>query len=471
VSARNVVNLDDSDDEDWRPGYEDKEECKEQQSGWKKSKVKLSVTKSSQESATRASSFVAHSGASHPAMSDAPTQMDDTQSPMPPLVPYTASGGASAGAVAAAVLPRSKLTKRIIQPTLLSSPATAAAAATAIPADALLVGSQGAFVSFSSAPALAPSTAIKSSAHAALLSSTGAREAGKGKRKRAAETSDTIGAMLLQQQEESKHSINTIVLDDDDEDDSMPPLSAAVSFRRPSGAASKLASSHLVASRTVPLLERRAAAFGEGGEDDDEDEDDDDWRDEEEEQEERKQPAPARRKSKAIAKKPVALASLTSDFSAASSPSHSRSGAPAPSPASSTSVASATLARVQPPVVFNPAHLPSDEALAASDQEVGQRFQRMLADTQPVGTTTARQRASMPKDLLLQRNLEIQCQSLSVRGKGTCSLEPKLTFAVLSLYALCPPSQRCNIHWMRSTSPCCARSPRVGSIPEMTWTR
>jgi hypothetical protein len=442
VSARKVVNVDDSDDEDWRPGYqshEEEEERKEQQSGWKKSKVKLSVTTSSQESAACAASFVAHSCASQPAMSDAPTQIDDTQSSMPPLVPYTAAGaGASAGAGAGGSA-RSKPTKRTIQPTLLSSPA---AAATAVPTDALFVGSQGAFVPFSGASALAPSTAIKSSAHVALLSSAGVRGAGKGKRKRATEASDTIGAMLMQQQEESKHSVDTIVLDDDDDEgDSMPPLSSAVAAAssRPRRAASRLVSSRLVASSTVPLLERRAAtAFDE---DEDEDEDDD-WRDEEEEQEERKQPTPARRKSKATTKKSLALASPTSsDFSAASSPSRSRSGASAassPTRRAAAAAAAASSAASPPPVpfIFNPAHLPSDDALAASDQEVGQRFQRMLADTQPVGTTTARQRASMPKDLLLQRNLEIQCQSHSIRRQGASSLESKLTFVCSQLCAL-----------------------------------
>jgi len=313
--------------------------------------------------------------------------LDDTAPSMPPLVPYQQP--AQAGRKPA----------RRIQPTLV---APAAAGPAAVAAQPLLVGSQGPFIPFAQPAAQGNGVHNglhnSSGAHAALLATAPVRGAG-SKRKRgvAAERngSDFIGQLLGA--EGSHHSAATVVLGEDG-DDAPPALLPA----RPQRAASRMASSRLVASSTVPLLERRRSA-----QEDDEDADDDDWLDSDGEERKR----PLRRKSKG--KKPAAsepndaVASPLSRKSSDASASTARTaGAPA---------AAAAAAPVAAPIpfIFNPAHLPSEAALAASDETVGRRFRTMLADTQPVGPTTARQRASMPKDLLLQRNLEIQAMQHS----------------------------------------------------------
>jgi len=146
----------------------------------------------------------------------------------------------------------------------------------------------------------------------------------------------------------------------------------------------------------VPLLQRKASAsFTVGESDEEESEDDAEW-------EERKRPPTKRR-----GRPPAGAAAAASPSTAAASTSAAAFAATATAAAAA---AAPSLLAPSPPVpfIFIPAHLPDAATRAASERAVQQRFQTWLADSVPVGKTTSRQRNHMPKDLLLQRNLEIQ---------------------------------------------------------------
>lgn len=174
--------------------------------------------------------------------------------------------------------------------------------------------------------------------------------------------------------------------DDADEHSASGSSGVAVPAR---SAAPRRTASRLAASHGVPLLQRNARgplAAADGDDVSEESEEDEEW-------EERKRPSTKRR-----GRPPANAGAGAASTAAAAAAAPSRPAAPSPPPL---------------PFIFNPAHLPDAATRAASDRAVQQRFQNWLADSVPVGKTTSQQRNRMPKDLLLQRNLEIQ---------GQCSL-------------------------------------------------
>ena len=182
-----------------------------------------------------------------------------------------------------------------------------------------------------------------------------------------------------------KHVEHSAGDDDDDEHSASAPSGVAVPAR---SAAPRRTASRLAASHGVPLLQRKARGpvAAADGDDVSDESDDEEW-------EERKRPSTKRRGRPPANANAAAGASSTATAAAAVAAAPSRPAAPSPSPL---------------PFIFNPAHLPDAATRAASDRAVQQRFQSWLAGSVPVGKTTSQQRNRMPKDLLLQRNLEIQ---------------------------------------------------------------
>lgn len=79
--------------------------------------------------------------------------------------------------------------------------------------------------------------------------------------------------------------------------------------------------------------------------------------------------------------------------------------------------------------VFDPSAAPSESARAASAAVVQERIAQFLSGSEPVHATTAAQRNRMSKDLLLQRNIEIQGEGARERLPGRALPPPCCAFS------------------------------------------
>ena len=234
----------------------------------------------------------------------------------------------------------------------------------------------------------------------ALLDSA-LQRAGAGKRKRVSAASSLGQPELMEERKEAPA----------DDEDAIPAAAAVVPLRR--------AASRRSTSRPVMLFQRQSSSDGPSAADYASDEDDEDWAEKSEEEE-----AYGERKSKTKAK-PKAKRKSTTKKPAAKQAAAATTAAPVASAAAPAAPAPPAAPAAPVPQVFNPAHLPSAASCAASASIVRARFDTILENTEEVGPTTPSQRSRLPKDLLLQRNLEIQRQLLHMDSSYDELLESK----------------------------------------------